>query len=450
MPGGSDTQEPRPSAGEDFYAKDRAFWLTMGRALVIGLMAGAGALAFTQLVRLGTDLLWPDDQAVDWFSGDWWWIVILTLAGVIVGVLRKATRIPDDLDGSLTIVQSASVDRRTALPAIAVSLISLIGGASLGPFDGGTRTGALAGDWYTDARKLPESEREVSTVSGISGSLGGLLTAPVLSTLFLTELRWPERTRLYRVLLPSLVAAIAGFVVVFAVVGDTFLGVFELPGYDLAVWHLALGVAFGIAAATLSWLLGLTVFVVRRWVTPLVGNDIILAAVGGLALGLIAVALPLTLASGKSQLAFAIEQEAGLAAGLLIAVVFAKILAVAISLTTGFIGGPVMPTLFIGGMSGLALHALLPDLPIALVVSCMLVAVPSVSLGAPFTMVFLAVLTVGIGAVETVPAAIAVVTAYTVTVGLGWFGLPQAHTKVDISEVSVQTELFEIGGETET
>jgi H+/Cl- antiporter ClcA len=131
-------------------------------------------------------------------------------------------------------------------------------------------------------------------------------------------------------------------------------------------------------------------------------------------------------------------------------VVLGKILAVAISLTTGFIGGPVMPTLFIGGASGLALNAIFPELPVAMVFSCMLVAVPAVSLGAPFTMVLLAVLTVGIGAVETVPAAIAVVTAYTVTVGLGWFGIPQDKVTVDISEVSVQTELFEIGGESES
>ena len=237
---------------------------------------------------------------------------------------------------------------------------------------------------------------------------------------------------------------------IFSFVGDTFLGVFELPGYDIEYWHLALGVVFGVVAATLSWLLGLTVFLLRYWVTPRITNDVVLAGFGGVALGVIAVALPLTLASGKSQLAFAIENEAQLAAGLLIAVVLGKILAVAISLTTGFIGGPVMPTLFIGGTAGLALHAIFPELPIALVVSCMLVAVPGVSIGAPFTMVFLAVLTVGIGAVETVPAAIAVVTAYTVTVGLGWFGIPTEKAQVDISEVSVQTELFEVGGESES
>ncbi len=103
-----------------------------------------------------------------------------------------------------------------------------------------------------------------------------------------------------------------------------------------------------------------------------------------------------------------------------------------------------MPTLFIGGTAGLAVHVMFPDIPIALAVSAMLIAVPGVSIGTPFTMIFLATLTVGIGAVETVPAGIAVLTAYTLTAGLGWFGLPTERVVVDIDDVSVQSELFEV------
>lgn len=41
-------------------------------------------------------------------------------------------------------------------------------------------------------------------------------------------------------------------------------------------------------------------------------------------------------------------------------------------------------------------------------------------------------------------------TAYVLTVGLGWFGLPTQHVTVDIDDTSVQTELFEIGEATPT
>jgi len=433
----------------DHFARDRVFWFRLGRAVVIGALAGAAALAFTQLVRFGTELIWPEDIDYGWLGGELWWLAILGAAGLIVGVMRVVLRIPDDLRGSLGIIQEAAVDRNYAMQAIAISVVSLVGGASLGPFDGGVRSGALVGDWFSTIRKLPDREKEVDTLSGINGALGGLLTAPVLATLFVTELRWPERRDLYRVLLPGLTGAIFGFAVSFAIIGDTFLGVFSLPGYDVEFWHFGVALVLGFVAAALSWLLGITVFTIRRWIVPLLSNQVVRATVGGLALGGIAILFPLTIASGKGQLGIAIDGVAELGAGLLIAVVLAKIVAVAISLTTGFIGGPVMPALFIGGTAGLAVHALLPDIPIALAFSCMLVAVPGVSVGAPFSMVFLAALTVGVGAVETAPAAVAVLTAYTLNSGLGWFGLPTEKAVVDIDEVSVRSELFELGGDVE-
>lgn len=432
----------------ELFARDRTFWNVLGRAAVVGFLAGCAALAFNTVVKWGTDLIWPKDIDYDFLGGEWWWVAALTATGLIVGVLRMVLRVPDDLAGSLTILQQGEVDRSTALQAIGVSAVSLIGGVSLGPFDGGVRSGAMVGDWWATVRGVPDKEREITTVSGINGALGGMFTAPVLATLMTTELRWPDRQQYYRVLIPSLTAAIFGFAINFVILGDTFLGVFALPSYDVEAWHLGLAVLLGLVGATLAWLLGLTVFVIRRWVVPLVGNEVVRATLGGLALGLIALVLPLTLASGKGQLGAAIADFEQITAGFLVAVVLGKIIAVAIALTTGFIGGPVMPSLFIGGTAGLAIHALVPDIPITLAFVCMLVAVPGVSLGAPFTMVLLATLTVGVGAVETVPGAIAVLTAYTLTAGLGWFGLPTEKATVDIDEVTVQTELFEIGEDT--
>jgi hypothetical protein len=65
-------------------------------------------------------------------------------------------------------------------------------------------------------------------------------------------------------------------------------------------------------------------------------------------------------------------------------------------------------------------------------------------------MIFLAALTVGIGAVETVPAGIAVLTAYTLNSGMGWFGLPVEKAVVDIDDIHVQSELFEMGADLES
>jgi H+/Cl- antiporter ClcA len=429
----------------DRFARDPSFWAMVGRAVIIGTLAGGAALGFNLLVREGTNLIWPEEIDYGWLGGSWWWIGLVGATGLIVGLLRMLLRVPDDLRGSLAIMQEGAVDRSNALQAIGISVVSLVGGASLGPFDGGVRSGAMVGDWYATIRNLSEKDRQKSTVIGINGSLAGMLTAPFLSTLLTIELSWPEKREYYRVLLPSITAAVFGFAVSFAVLGDTFLGVFAMPGYDVRFWHFGLAVVLGLLAAALSWVLGLTVFGIRRWVMPLISQPLVRSTMGGLVVGAIAMVLPLTLASGKGQLGAAIESYESLGAWLLIAVVFGKIVAVAFSLTSGFIGGPVMPALFIGGTAGLAVHTLIPEIPITLAFSCMLVAIPGISVGAPFTMIFLAALTVGVGAVETAPAGVAVLTAYTATAGMGWFGLPSDGAVIDIDEVNLQSELFEIG-----
>jgi H+/Cl- antiporter ClcA len=431
----------------DRFAQDPTFWQRMGRAVIIGFLGGVAALVFVRLVAFGTDLIWPKEIEYDFMGGSWWWVAVLGGAGLLVGVMRVALRVPDDLSGSLAILQSASVDRSTALQAIGISVVTLVGGAPLGPFDGGVRSGAAVGDWYATIRKLPDEEKEMSALSGINGSLAGLFTAPILSTLFATELRWPDARAKYRVLLPNLTAAFFGFAINFAILGDTFLGVFAVPDFDVRFWHFGLAIVLGFVAAAISWLMGITLYALRRWVVPLLGHQVVRSTLGGLALGGIAIVVPLTLASGKGQMGVAIENIGELSAALLIAVVLAKVLAVAIALATGFIGGPVMPSLFIGGTAGLAIHALIPEIPLALAFSAMLVAVPGVSVGAPFSMVLLVVLTAGVGAVNASVAGVAVVTAYTVTVGMGWFGLPAEQVITDIDEATVQAQLFTVSDE---
>ncbi len=65
--------------------------------------------------------------------------------------------------------------------------------------------------------------------------------------------------------------------------------------------------------------------------------------VGGALIGCLAVALPLTIGAGNSQLTAVIDNSATISVGLLLAVLIGKMLAMALSLATGFIGGNVTP-----------------------------------------------------------------------------------------------------------
>ena len=114
-----------------------------------------------------------------------------------------------------------------------------------------------------------------------------------------------------------------------------------------------------------------------------------------------------------------ITDGATLGAGLLIAVVVAKIVVFAICEATGFIGGPFFPLLFIGGTAGVALHDLIPGLPVALAFAALFAAVPASLVGALFSLILLAALTTQIGTLQTAPVAVAVLTACLAVSGSG-------------------------------
>lgn len=407
------------------FARNRQFWRLVGYAVPIGLFAGLAALGFVTVVKEGTDLIWPEDLGLDFFEGELWWIAVAAGAGLLVGSLRVWLRVPQDPSGALASIQEARVDYRTAPQTVLVSAVSLIGGASLGPFDAGTRSGGAFGEWLSARRGHPEEMRQVNTLSGITGGVGGLLTSPFIATLFVTELARPRSDRYYSILIPNLIAAFFGFFVFFATVGVGFLRLFEVPGYDVEEWHFFVAIPLGVVAALLAALLGTSIVALKRAVRPLARHTVLLATMGGVALGVIGVAFPLTLASGKEQLTGTIELAQSLGTAMLVGIVLAKILAMAISLATGFIGGPVMPILFIGGTAGLAAHLIFPDLPVGLTFSCLLVAVAGATVKAPFSLVLLVAFTVGLGPIETAPAGVAVLTSYLLTSGLGLLGTPR-------------------------
>ena len=114
-----------------------------------------------------------------------------------------------------------------------------------------------------------------------------------------------------------------------------------------------------------------------------------------------------------------IHDGAALGAGLLIAVVFAKILVFALCEATGFIGGPFLVMLFIGGTAGTTAHLLIPGLPEGLAFTAMFAALPGALVAAPFSLILLGALTTQIGTVQIAPVAIAVLTAYLAISGTG-------------------------------
>ena len=409
-----------PGSGADFAALGRSpgFWRIVGYAVLFGLVLAVAALAFLGLLKGGVKWLTLPKNP-DWFSGSVWWVAVTAAAGVLVGVLRRVLRVPENLAGTIQELKDERVEPSTVLKAVAVSLVSLVGGASLGPEAALGKLGGGFGTWVSERRKLDESTSATNTLSGMSASYGGLLSSPILATSLTIELARPKRGRLGDTMIAALLSSTVAFAVYFPIAGSTFLGVYHLPPLKYEDWQLAAAIPLGLVAGALALMTLVAIGLLKKLTAPLTERPILRSTLGGIAFGLVGVALPLTMFTGTDQLTTVIDHGAALGAGLIIALLFAKILAFAVCEATGFIGGPILVMLFIGGTAGTATHLLIPGLPEGLTFATMFAAILGALVAAPFSLIVLAALTTQIGALQLAPVAVAVITAYLAVSGSG-------------------------------
>lgn len=162
-----------------------------------------------------------------------------------------------------------------------------------------------------------------------------------------------------------------------------------------------------------------------------ISNPYVLGIVGGALVGLISFALPLAATSGSGQLATELEISETIGVGLILAILIGKMFGIAISQASGFLGGIVFPSIFLGGTAGLLVHSIFPSIPIALCVGAMLAATPGAFLNAPLALLIIAAGTVSIGAEALAPIAISVVIAHLLLSWLRKYVLKESLPKND-------------------
>jgi H+/Cl- antiporter ClcA len=268
--------------------------------------------------------------------------------------------------------------------------------------------GGGAADWISSRKGLDEDESKATALSGMSGAFAGLFSSPLLAMLLTLEIARPVRRVVPTAFFGSLVASSVSLGIYFALVGSLFIGIYEIPQYDYQDWHLLAGVGLGVLAAVIVMMQFGLLNILKKLFSGLTIPRVLVPVIGGTLFGLIGFALPLTNFTGSHQLATALQNLSSLGLGLLIAIMIGKMLAFAVAESTGFIGGPIFPILFVGGVSGMIVNAIVPGIPLGLAFTAMLAAVPGAVVSAPFSMVILAVLLTQVGAIQTGPILVAV------------------------------------------
>ena len=307
----------------------------------------------------------------DWLAL-WPVVVVPTLGGLAVGLLRKlggnlGPGLPSLMamaDGAL-----AGVPRLPLLRLVAASL-SLGSGASLGPEGPSVESGGNIGLWVAQEGRLSPESRKALVAAGVAAGLAAGFKAPIAGVFFAFEGSFssvPGRPSLRAVL----VAAVASALVTQLCLGDT--PILRLPAYEVrSPWELPLYLVLGVLASVMSLALVRLLGLGRDPRLQAVLSRLppgLPTAVGGAAVGAMALAFPQVLGVGYDTIEALLGTDGGIPLFTLMALIGVKLLATTVSNATGFVGGGFAPSLFLGAVLGNAYGQLLGEgglhLPVA-------------------------------------------------------------------------------------
>jgi H+/Cl- antiporter ClcA len=383
--------------------------------VLLGLLGAAGAFVFVTVTDYATKLLYPVTPGPEPFSGSWHIAAIMTGAGLIVGLIHHF--LPAREEDVFDAVPEGRLDPRPMPGGVLVAAVALIGGFSLGPEVPTGMLGSGLATWISERRKVPGELRQTNVLAAVTGTYGGLFTAPLAGVLMGLELAHAQSRAYFRTLLIAFLSAAGGFALFYGVQGDKFsplLRFLNFPSYTLELWHLGVGILLGLLGAALALVFGLILRVSKRLMTPLDDKPIVRCTLAGLLLGLLGMALPLTLFLGTDGLVVTTRQGAQLGLALLIVVIFAKMIATAGALAAGFVGGPIFPWFFMGATAGVAVNLLFPQIPLAITVTCLMTAVPAALTPIPLGVGMIVFLIAGLPVTEAIPMFLAGLVAFVV------------------------------------
>lgn len=301
------------------------------------------------------------------------WLVpaVTTLGGLLAGVLVYSLAPEAEGHGTDTAVdafhrRAGRIRPRVPPLKLIASAITIGSGGSAGREGPTALISAGIASVYASWTKRSDEERRLLMLVGMAAGLSAIFRSPIGAGLFAIEVLYSEM----EFEAGGLVYTMLGSVVAYAVNGffSGWTPLFRVPALPAAppisesLGYVILGVGAGLVAAILPWCF----YGLRDLFRALRIPPHFKPALGGLGVGLLALALPQVLGGGYGLIQQAIDGR--LATGLLLALLFAKILALGLTVSSGGSGGVFAPTLFVGAMLGGLIAQLLHQPPAPYVV----------------------------------------------------------------------------------
>lgn len=488
------------------FGREGRFWRMIIIVSLLGATMGIFAVGFMHAADK-IPSMWVDNGDFDepkdcqYNQGKWYWVAITTIGGLVVGLIRWIFEYPENIPGLFKDINDYHVEPKWSPLTFVISAISLGCGASLGPEQALGNLGGGIGTWLSEKFTeygMESDDKKLLVLSGMSGALGALFPTPVCGVLMIYELGNPPRDYMESIVILSS-SALCSFVMYYFVLEYSFVDLYSASYVLSFTWDFDLyqcgtafiiGVVSGVIGLLSIIIIGICRQIFARIRLRLARNKFLQAVtppvIGGLVVGLVNVALPLTVGDGNMVIQKIIQYgynyagsppeipapiaalvpfeikdvpTEGLSPNLLACTAFAKLFLLGVCMSCGFVGGFVFPMVLVGIIAGVMCFQQFTYLPLGFCVSCFLAAVPGSICPMPFTLACLAIFMSFNGLYQTVPIYIACVTSYTVVCGSGIFTAlqlravkqAQADRDAELGKLKVEQDTFKVdqyGGNT--
>ena len=342
------------------------------------------------------------------------WFVIPTMAicGLLAGLIIHFIGDPGEIHLIVNNIRfnNGKLDPKNNPSMILSSLLCIASGGSLGPEAPLVQVIGSSGTWFGKLFRLKGEDLRSMSIAGMASGFTAMFGAPLGGSLFALEiLHHRHAVEYYKAIMPAFVASSFSYLV-FALITHLSLGtLWDLPTYKMvSKFDFLYAVLFAIIATCFGWFFIFCTKTFKQFSQKLIVPIYIKTLIGGISLGIIAYYLPITRYFSHYQLNTLLISDFSLK--LLIAILFFKIIAIAITVTSGWRGGFIIPLFFCGATLGLIIHQFIPSISLALtIVSCMAAINACVTRTPMSTTILLATLT---GFTYFIPILFASLTGY--------------------------------------
>lgn len=358
-------------------------------SILIGVLAGLGALLFSELLHAATDVTmrsWarldvpqslgeggagspPDGPVRRWL------LVLLPVAGGLVAGLLVRTFAPEaEGTGTDSYIEAfhergGAMRRRVPFVKSLATIATLSSGGSAGKEGPIAQIGAGIGSFLGGYLRMGARARRTLMVAGAAGGLGAIFRAPLGGALTAVEVLYKEDLET-DALTPAILSSVTAYTIFCSVKGFTHVFAFEGLAFHNPI-QLVFYAVLGLVCSLAGYLYVRFMHGSKRWFFDrLPINKYLVPPLGGLMVGGLGYFYPQVMGQGFGYVQQLILDRPidGLtaSAGALALLAVLKIAATSFTISSGGSGGVFAPSLFIGAMLGGCVgtlsHEMFPEL----------------------------------------------------------------------------------------